>query len=118
MLTSAARRARSAATERFRNGRERAALRVEQGEDSTLGKTQQNVELFAGEGIALGSSLKLDEPAGIGHRHVHVDFGPAVLLVRKVEDRDAVDDPDRDGADLARQRPLLLLLLVEAFPPR
>ena len=55
-------------------------------------------------GAPLRGRLHLDEPAVAGHDDVHVDLGGRVLGVVEVEQRLAVDDPDRDGGDRPGER--------------
>ena len=54
--------------------------------------------------VALGGRLHLDEPAVGGHDDVHVGLRGRVLGVVEVEQRAALDDPDRDRGHRARQR--------------
>ena len=57
-----------------------------------------------GERHPLGRPLDLDEPARRRHDHVHVDLGPAVLLVGEVEHAHPVDHADRHGGHGLGQR--------------
>ena len=67
-------------------------------------EVDHHVELLAGERLALGRRLDLDEAAVRGHDDVHVRLRGRVLGIVEVEHRPAVDHPDRDGGDLAGQR--------------
>ena len=58
----------------------------------------------ARERVLLGGRLHLDEAAVAGHHDVHVGVGARVLGVVEVEQRRAVDDPDRDGRDRVAER--------------
>src|SRR5947209_17703579 len=88
---------------RSRSAKARAALSEPQGRvlkreklmDPALAEAEQNVQLCARERLAFGRSLNFDEAAGVGHRKVHVDLGPAVLLVGKVETCDPAYASDR-----------------------
>src|SRR5439155_10255268 len=72
--------------------------------DSAGCQVEQLVEPFAAEWDALRGRLHLDESPVACHDDVDVDVGARVLDVVEVEQRLAVDDPDRDRGDRARER--------------
>src|SRR5437868_9032462 len=65
---------------------------------------EQLVEPLALERHLLGGRLHLDEPAVARHDDVDVDLRIRVLRVVEVEERDAVDDADRDRRHRAGER--------------
>src|SRR5689334_5077458 len=67
--------------------------------DAPCGQLEQLVERLPRERVALGCRLHLDQAAVAGHHDVHVGVGARVLRVVEIEQRDALDDPDRDGRD-------------------
>src|SRR5436189_1859506 len=71
--------------------------------DAGLGEGEQLVEALAREGLALGGRLDLDEAAVAGHHDVHVRVGVRVLGVIEIEQRQAVDDADRDRGEGVRE---------------
>src|SRR5262249_43270544 len=73
-------------------GRTRDCLRLERCDlaDPSRRQLDQLVERLAGERVALGRGLHLDEPAVAGHHDVHVRVGARVLRVIEVEQRDAL----------------------------
>src|SRR6266849_8618171 len=83
---------------------EGAALEPDEAADAGLGDHQQRVEPGAAEGHLLGGALDLDELAGAGHDHVHVDLGARVLDVVQVEHGLTVDDADADRANAVADR--------------
>src|SRR6185437_9948945 len=72
-------------------------------------QVEQAVQQRAGERLALGGALDLDEVPGPGADHVHVGLRRRVLLVAEVEPRLPVDDPDGDRGDRGDQRAALQL---------
>ena len=90
--------------ERREPGHERPLLRLGDAFDPEAAKLEQVVEQLARERRALGRRLHLHEPAVAGHHDVHVHLGGRVLGVLEVEQRLAVDDPDRDRGDRVGER--------------
>src|SRR5438034_1147516 len=66
--------------------------------DAGLGQREELVELRAGEGLALGSALHLDEVTGAGHDDVHVAAAGRVLRVVEVKHRRALVNANGYGA--------------------
>ena len=58
---------------------------------------------FRGTGVAGAALVLFDDLAGVGGDHVHVDLGPRILLVRKVQTDPPVDDTHADRRDRTRQ---------------
>jgi hypothetical protein len=54
--------------------------------------------------VAFRGALHLDEPFRVVHHDVHVRLGLGVFRVVEVQDRDAVDDSDRQRRDLPVNR--------------
>src|ERR1051326_6606147 len=79
-------------------------LRLRDPVDSLPGEIEQRVEQLAREGLALGRCLHLDDASVARHHDVHVHLGGRVLRVLEIEQRRAVDDPDRDRGDRAGER--------------
>ena len=80
------------------------ALLVDELTDPVIGEIEKGVEGIAPERQRFRRPLHLDEAAVAGLHDVHVDFGAAVVVVRQIEQRLAVDDADTDGGDIIRQR--------------
>src|SRR4029077_4726968 len=74
-------------------------LRFEQLPNSLLSDFRHALHLFTGERSALRCPLHFDELAGTGHDKIHIDIGPAVLLVKKVQKIFAADDTHAHGRD-------------------
>ena len=94
------------AEDRVHGSGRRDGLGLERGDLADAGgrEAEQLVERLARERVALGGRLHLDEAAVAGHDDVHVGVGARVLGVVEVEERDAVDDADRDGGDRVAER--------------
>src|SRR6185503_8275408 len=84
--------------------------------DPGRSEVEQLVELVAVERRALGRRLDLDQTPVAGHDDVDVHLGGRVLRIVEVEDRVALDDSDRDGADGIGER--LSEAHVVERPPR
>src|SRR5262249_6122441 len=82
-----------------KHGLEGGALHLGDLVDSLGGEIEEEVEQLARERRTLGRGLYLDDATGARHDDVHVQVGRRVLRVVEVEQRLAVDDPDRDSAD-------------------
>src|SRR5579884_546570 len=82
-------------------------LRLERSDlrDARSRQSEQLVERLAGERVALGGRLHLDEAPVAGHHDVHVRVGARVLRVVEIEERHAADDADRDGRDRIAEGP-------------
>src|SRR5689334_8518478 len=98
---------RRSATERL--GLQGRVLQTGQLRAAGRAQVEQAVQQRAGERLALGGALDLDEVPGPGADHVHVGLRRRVLFVAEVEPRLPVDDPDRDGGDRGNQRAALQL---------
>ena len=72
--------------------------------DPRLGEIEQLVQTSTIERNLLGSCLHFDEAAIARHHDVEVDIGVGVFAVVEVEQRDAIDDTDRDGSDRTCER--------------
>src|SRR4051794_6277836 len=84
--------------------RDRLCLQGRDLADPSRGELEQLVERLAGEWVALGRRLHLDEAPVSGHHDVHVGVGARVLRVVEVEQRRALHDADRDGRDGVAER--------------
>src|SRR6266542_700900 len=83
---------------------EGAPLKPDQPPDAGFRQREHLGEPIAAEGRLLRRSLHLDEGAGAGHDHVHVDLGRRVLDVVEVEHRRAADDAHADGRHAVTHR--------------
>src|SRR5262249_126781 len=83
---------------------ERRALRFRDLVGPGAGQAEGRVEQLACERLALGGRLPLDQATVADHHDVHVDLRARILLVVEVEERLAVDDPDRDRGHRAGER--------------
>src|SRR5215204_832668 len=82
----------------------RALLRLADLLDTRGRQVEEIVQLLAGVPLAFRGRLHLDQTAVAAHDDVEVDLGARVLRVVEVEERLAVDDPERDACDRVGQR--------------
>src|SRR3984957_14084351 len=96
-----------AATARL--GLQRHVLQAGQFRAPGRAQVKKAVQQRAGERLALGGALDLDEVPGAGADHVHVGLGRRVFLVAEVQPRLAADDANGDRGDRRDQRAALQL---------
>ena len=79
-------------------------LLVDELRDAVVRQVEQRQQRVSPERDGLGGALYLDEASIPGLDDVHVDVGAAVVLVRQIEERFAVNDADADRRDVIGQR--------------
>src|SRR5215470_14489434 len=72
--------------------------------DALIREIQERIERVATERQTLRRSLDLYELSRSCLDDVHVDLCPAVVVVREIEKRFAIDDPDADRGDVVDER--------------